>query len=130
MSRLLIVDSDDAYLAAARDRLSGERHEVDICNSASEVPGKVVAGNYSMLLLDMDLPNLAVGDLLALLRNIPTFMTTRVILLSTVDEEERRAQAKHFECEFLVKSGDGEALASLVRHSFASRPPGMPPQGS
>lgn len=130
MSKLLIVDSDDAYLNAARDRLSGERHQVDICNNAKDVPRMVVSGNYSMLLLDFDLPNLAVGDLLALLRNIPTFKTTRVILLSQTDDEGRRTQAKQFECEFLVKAGDGEALAALVRQSFASRPPGLPPEQS
>lgn len=127
MAKLLIVDSDDAYLEAAKQRLSAELHVVDICSSASEVPGKVVTGNYSMLLLDFDLPNLIVGDLLALLRNIPTFRSTRVILLSTVENDERRSTAKHFECEFLLKTEDGEALAQLVRHSFASRPPGLPP---
>ncbi len=128
VSKLLIVDSDDAYLDKARERLTSERHQVDICNNAKDVPGMVVSGNYSMLLLDFDLPGLAVGDLLALLRNIPTFMTTRVILLSKIDDDERRAQAKQFECEFLVKTSDGEALANLVRQSFASRPPGLPQQ--
>lgn len=127
MAKLLIVDSDDAYLESAKQRLTDELHVVDTCNNASEVPGMVVTGSYSMLLLDLDLPKLAVGDLLALLRNIPTFRTTRVILLSTVDSDERRSTAKQFECEFLVKTNDGEALSRLVRHSFASRPPGLPP---
>ena len=126
MAKLLIVDSDDAYLEAAQQRLTGELHVVDICNNASDVPGKVLSGNYSMLLLDLDLPNLKVEDLLALLRHIPTFRTTRVILLSAVDTEERRAEAKEFECEFLLKSAGNEALSSLVRHSLASRPPGLP----
>lgn len=126
MSKLLIVDSDEGYLKTAKQRLAREQHDVDICNNAAEVPGKVVAGNYSMLLLDLDLPNLAVEDLLALLRHIPTFRTTRVILLSKVDTEERRAEAREFECEFLLKSADAEALATLVRRSFASRPPGLP----
>lgn len=126
MSKLLIVDGDDAYLEAARERLSGEGHEVDICSKASDVPSKVVTGNYSMLLLDFDLPQLNVGDLLALLRNIPTFRTTRVVLLSNVDSNERRTTAKEFECEFLLKGEESEALARVVRHSFASRPPGLP----
>jgi DNA-binding response OmpR family regulator len=129
VAKLLIVDSDDAYLEASQQRLTGENHIVDICNTAAEVPGKVVAGNYSMLLLEMDLPKLNVGDLLALLRNIPNFRTTRVILLSSADTDERRATAKQFECEFLLKTADGNALAGLVRHSFASRPPGLPPKG-
>lgn len=128
MAKLLIVDSDDAYLEAAARRLTEDLHVVDICNNASDVPAKVVSGNYSMLLLDLDLPNLAVEDLLALLRHIPTFRTTRVILLSNVDTEERRAEAKEFECEFHLKCSDAEALTTLVRRSFASRPPGLPPQ--
>lgn len=127
MAKMLIVDGDE-YLEIASKRLADERHQVDTCNNAADVAGKVVSGNYQMLLVDLDLPNLAVGDMLPLLRNLPTFAQTRVILLSNVDTPERRETAKKYECEFLVKTGDGEALAQVVRHSFASKPPGLPPQ--
>jgi len=126
MSKLLIVDSDEAYLSAASERLRGEQHTVDTCAKPSEVPSMVLKGQYDMLLLDFDLPQLNVGDFLALLRNLPTFQQTRVILLSTTDDEERRATAQQFECEFLMKGNESTALPAAVRHSFSSRPPGLP----
>jgi CheY-like chemotaxis protein len=126
MSKLLIVDSDEAYLNTASERLRGEGHTVDTCATPAEVPSHVLKGEYDMLLIDYDLPGLNVGDLLPLLRNVPSFRQTRVVLLSSVDDEERRATAKQYECEFLMKGSESEALTSVVRHSFASRPPGLP----
>jgi len=126
MSKLLIADSNEAYLNSASERLRGEGHTVDTCASPTDVPGYVLKGEYDMLLIDFDLPKLNVGDLLALLRNIPTFRQTRVVLLSEADDSERRATAQTYECEFLIKGNESEALTAVVRHSFASRPPGLP----
>ena len=82
-----------------------------------------------MLLMDLNMPGLNVGDLLALLRNLPTFFQTRVILLSDGDASELKLTAQKFECEPMKKAQDEEALRGLVRHSFASMPPGSrPPQ--
>lgn len=126
VSKILIVDDNADFLELAAQQVASENHQVDTCRGAAGVPAMVTAGNYEMLLIDMHIAGLNVGDLLTLLRMLPTFRQTRVILLSDQDEDDMRTTAKKFECEFMVKSTDRLSLLNLVRRSFASKPPGLP----
>jgi DNA-binding NtrC family response regulator len=126
MAKILIVDHDQDFLDATAERLRGEGHEIDVCVEAAKVAPMVAMGGYAMLLMDVNMPSLNAEDLLAVLRNIKSTSHTRVILWSLDKEVETQALAKKYEAEYINKDADRAAFASLVRHSFASKPPGMP----
>lgn len=126
MSKILIVDHDVDFLTRTSERLTKEGHTVETCTHASKVAMMVAMGNYAMLLLDVNMPELNAEDLLAVLRNIKATSQTRVILWSNTDEEGSRSLAQRYEAEYINKGVDGGAVAAVVRHSFASKPPGMP----
>lgn len=127
MSKILILDHDEDFLQTTAERLRGEGHEIDVCTEAAKIPQMVAMGGYAMLLVDVNMPNLNAEDLLAVLRNIKSTSQTRVILWSPDDTDEIRDLAKRYEAEYIDKNADRGEFAALVRRSFASKPPGMPP---
>lgn|SRR5690606_34432289 len=126
MAKILIVDHDQDFLEQRAARLTNEGHEVDTCMKAGDVPRLVATGGYAMLLLDVSMPGLNAEDLLALLRNLKSTSQTRVIVWSDGEDDGPRTLAKTYEAEYINKGANPTEFAGLVRHSFNSRPPGLP----
>jgi DNA-binding response OmpR family regulator len=85
MSRILIVEDEEAMLIGLRDNLDFEGYEVDTANRGDEGFKKLQAGTYDLVLLDVMLPGMSGFDVCKKTRALG--IDTPIILLTARGEE-------------------------------------------
>ena len=102
-------DADDRLIF--ENSLSQNAHEVDIqlFNDGLELLHHLKAEsdlNPSLIVLDINMPRLGGKDALRILRDLPLFSKTPVVLLTTSSSPVDRFFAQHFNAAFITKPMD------------------------
>jgi DNA-binding response OmpR family regulator len=88
-ARIMIIDDDVELCSLLRPFLAAEGFEAECCNSPADGVRAAQGGNYDLILLDVMMPDLDGGDVLALLRDDATLKDVPVVFLTaTVSKEE------------------------------------------
>ena len=97
-----------------------EGFEVAATSEPKEAVPLILSRRFRVLLLDLNMPGLSGGDLLAVLRNLPAFDQLTVIILSSADEDKMRKVAAEHGAEYLSKSASKDELVAAVRDALDS----------
>lgn len=84
MQTILIIEDDNALSAGLARALSSETVTVENCNSIQAARLKINSGSYSLIILDVNLPD---GNGFDFLREIKQTLSTPVIMLTANDME-------------------------------------------
>lgn len=90
MTRVLVVDDDDALLRALRISLSARGYRVEIARSGAEGMQRAAAAPPEVVVLDLGLPDL---DGLEVCRRIRAWSDVPIIVLSAAGAEARKVAA-------------------------------------
>jgi len=111
--RILIVDDSPIILAAAKHALLEAGYEVETRGSVEEVGAHGVDG-YSLILMDVQMPELYGDDVAMVLRERQ--IKTPIYLFSTLDVEELAQRAADARVDgFISKAAGTEHLVAEVR---------------
>jgi two-component system chemotaxis response regulator CheY len=111
---ILYVEDNRLVSAAVRDLLEGEGWRVEFYANGNSAMNRLAGGvRYDLLLLDNDLPGASGLELTRYARNLPTYRTTPIIMVSAADcSAEARGAGVDL---FLSKPDDIHALIQAVR---------------
>jgi two-component system chemotaxis response regulator CheY len=117
MERTLVVDDSPTIrrmvIASLRDTCAGGFSEA---GSGLEAIEQLAVGPVSLLVLDLNMPDMHGLDVLKFVRSQPSFKTLPVVVLTTrADEVSRRAALAAGATMFLTKPFSPAALARDVR---------------
>lgn len=98
---LVILHAEDNKMVAdaVKDTLEAEGWRVEVCADGSSAMNRLAGGiAYDLLLLDNDLPGVSGMELARYARNLPSYRSTPIIMLSATDcqAEARRAGVDAF----------------------------------
>jgi len=83
-SKILLVDDEESVLELVRDTLEGCGYEIETATNSSEALTKVKAGTFSMIILDLLLPDMN-GFLLAQeIRRVRPDIGNRILFISGI----------------------------------------------
>ncbi|WKN31093.1 response regulator transcription factor [Porifericola rhodea] len=85
MSQILIVEDEPSMILGLQDNLEFEGYEVETIEDGKQGLEKILAGNYSLVLLDVMLPSMSGFDICRQVRN--SQKDTPIILLTAKGEE-------------------------------------------
>jgi two-component system chemotaxis sensor kinase CheA len=115
--RLLVVDDSVTTRTLEQGLLESAGYQVDAVGTAEEALDRLPSGDYSLLLVDVELPGLSGLDLVARVRAEPVWQHLPIILVTSLaSAEDRRRGAAAGADAYVVKSEfDQERLLELVR---------------
>lgn len=104
--RILIIDDDLFIRELYTEILKKEGYEVEAAVDGKEGMAKIQTGQYSLILLDMNMPNLSGLDVLDQLSNDQNTTATAPIILLTnsADDEKVKAGLEKGAKSFLIKA--------------------------
>src|ERR1017187_4458772 len=127
MSRVLVIDDDQALLRALRVGLSARGHEVIVAITGEEGLSKVALDEPEIVLLDLGLPDL---DGLEVCHRIRQWSEVPVIVLSaTVSENRKIAALDAGARDYVTKPFGMRELEARIRAVIRDRTPNGSPQG-
>lgn len=116
--RILVVDDEKMIRLLYRKELSLDGYMVDTACSGAEAIRKVSQGDFAVVVLDIELPDLSGLEVLHELRE--TAPETRIILNSAYTTYKSDFQSWLAD-DYIVKSSDLEALKQKIRQLVAPR---------
>lgn len=112
--RILIVDDSPIILAAAKHALLEAGYDVETRSSVEEV-GARGADGFSLILMDVQMPELYGDDVAMVLRH-ERKIETPIYLFSTLDVEELKQRAAEARVDGFISKAEGtEHLVAEVR---------------
>jgi two-component system KDP operon response regulator KdpE len=125
MSRILVVDDEPQILRALQTSLRGAGYEVDVASTAKEALTAAAVRRPDAVILDLVLPD---GRGTEVTRELRTWTSVPVIVLSVVDDEEDKVAALDAGADDYVTKPFGldELLARLRAALRRSEGPGQP----
>lgn len=116
LPKLLLVEDDDISVDVMRLFLKGYV-EIDSARTAKETMDKVLANQYDLILMDINLGKGPTGiDLIKQIRNLPNYKGTKVIAVTAFamkgDREEFLSSGFDF---YLAKPFTKEELRSTIK---------------
>jgi len=125
MSRILVVDDEPQILRALQTSLKGAGYEVDVASTAKEALTSAAVRRPDAVILDLVLPD---GRGTDVTRELRTWTSVPVIVLSVVDDEEAKVAALDAGADDYVTKPFGldELLARLRAALRRSDGPGEP----
>jgi class 3 adenylate cyclase len=90
--RVLVVDDDEGNRALLARRLQREGLQATVAASGEEALRLLTGGAFDLVLLDMVMPGLDGGQVLARLKADPTTAAVPVIMISSLDQDESVAR--------------------------------------
>ncbi|MCL2123204.1 MAG: response regulator [Desulfovibrionaceae bacterium] len=119
--KLLIVDDEPALCKVLSDRLSVLYNITpDVCHNGLEALEKIKAGDYDVVVLDIEMP--AMDGMEALKKIKEMKPTTQVVMFTGHSTEDRRALAKTLGAFNYVEKIDGMSrLAPMIEGAFQLR---------
>lgn len=112
MNRILLIEDDaiDQNLAVHRLR---ESYQVDTASEFGEAAAKLVANTYDAILVDLKVPGVDMGDIVAEVKRI--CRGSAIIVLSGYGDDKTVRKAIHDNaCQFLVKGVSDAPPGALV----------------
>ncbi len=119
MARVLVIDDDLDFCDALCDELRGRGHSVDVAGSGRAALARIELEPYEVAILDLEIPDMQGGELLARLRRDARFADLQIVVCTAypVTAELKRELAAAD--SVVQKTGDAEELVRAV----GSRPP-------
>lgn len=112
--RILIVDDDLATTKLLKTLLAAWRWKTRVARSASKAIAVAVEFQPTIILLDLELPDMSGYEVARLLRQHPQLQDVRLIALTLNGEHDGRELAREAGFErYLVKPVTGPALEEL-----------------
>jgi DNA-binding response OmpR family regulator len=93
MSKILIVDDDEQITALFEKYLSSEGHEATAINKSSQAVETALGLNPDIFILDLMMPDPDGFKLCRLLRTFSKFVTTPILIVTALSDEDSRAVA-------------------------------------
>jgi CheY-like chemotaxis protein len=115
-TRILIVDDDPQILLLLRTVLAGEGRELTTAEDARQSSEQLDRGDFSLIILDLLLPDADGQDILRRIRADARFAKTPVIVLSAKTSNVTRQECESLGATaFFEKPFDPEAVAAAVK---------------
>lgn len=112
--KILIADDEKPLSKALSLKLSKSGYEVDTADDGAVAIDKLSSGKYSMLLLDLVMPNKNGFDVLEELKNMNMLDSLTIFVLSNLGQPEDIKKTQKFGVKnYLVKSNT--TLAEIVK---------------
>jgi DNA-binding response OmpR family regulator len=112
---VLIIDDDVTFLELTERRLSREGFLVAVNSEPREVLPLIGSGRYDVVVLDLGMPGVSGEKLLSFIRDMPALSKTRVVIHSSMDEEQAKSIAAEYGAVAVSKSAGIEELAAAIR---------------
>jgi len=117
--RILLVDDNPVVIGAAKRVLIHAGYEVETRGSVAEVDAHGADG-FDLILMDVVMPELFGDDVAAILRH-ERGVRGRIVLYSTLDEDELRQRALDAKVDgYIVKTKGLRHLVAEVERIFAT----------
>lgn len=116
--RILIVDDEEMIRLLYRKELSRGGYEVDTASSGAEAIKKVSQGNFGVVVLDIELPDMSGLEVLQKLREIAP--ETPIILNSAYTTYKSDFQSWLAD-DYIIKSSDLQALKYKIKQLVVAR---------
>lgn len=117
--RILIVDDNPVVIGGAKRVLSRAGYEVETRGSVAEVDARGADG-FDLILMDVVMPELFGDDVAAILRH-ERGVRGRIVLYSTLDEDELRQRAIDAKVDgYIAKDKGLKHLVAEVEKIFAT----------
>ncbi|MEO0336239.1 MAG: response regulator, partial [Pseudomonadota bacterium] len=92
MTKILVIDDDQAICEALKDALTSENFQCEYRLSGLEYRQAMLEHRPDLLLLDYRLPGQTGEEVIRGLKSIEDFRDTPVIMLTGVDDEEQKVR--------------------------------------
>lgn len=121
--RVLVVDDSNVWLLMTQDVLQKNGFECDICNDTAKFFTMLRKGDYSAVILDLQMPGKNGRELLDLMRQtrVGNSQTVPVIVSTASGEEVRDELLKVGFDEFLPKTADISEMVNMVNNVIARK---------
>ena len=122
MKSVFVFTNEDLIADLLERRLSGEDYEAVIGNDPQKALAIVIREKVSLIILDLDLPNLAAFAFLTKKRNDPSLKSIPVIVLSNAGQIGELSRAKKLGAtDWALKTEfDPEEIIQKVKNIFKS----------
>ena len=113
--RMLLVEDDDINREVALEVLSDLSFRIDIAVDGEEALAKARAGDYRLILMDMQMPRMNGLEATAAIRQLPGYADVPIIAMTAnAFEEDKRACLAAGMNDFLTKPVQPERLFSVM----------------
>jgi DNA-binding NtrC family response regulator len=115
---ILFVDDEEGYLLSVELTMSSNGiTNIETCSDSRQAMERLGERQYSLVVLDINMPHLSGVDLLAQIVDRSPDM--HVIIISAVDDVERAVQCmKKGAFDYVLKPADDTRLVAVVRHGL------------
>jgi len=114
MKKVLIVDDDAELRENLSEILKGAEYDTDMASSGSEALGKITAGDFDVVLLDLMMPGISGMDVLNEIRKIKP--KTKIIMITAFATIENAVNAiKKGASDYISKPFKIDELITTVR---------------
>jgi CheY-like chemotaxis protein len=94
MRRVLAIDDDPSILAVVKDILGSSGYTISVAPSAAEALKKIEMDTFDLVITDLRMPGMSGQELIAQLRQHPTYRKVPIVVLATGAEEAELATLK------------------------------------
>jgi len=119
---ILLIDDEEQFLSSAELVLNSNRFtNVETCNNSTKVLNLLKSKEYSVVALDINMPNISGRELLP--RILENFPEMPVIVITAINDVENAVECMKLGAfDYLVKPVDDERLISSIKRGlyFAS----------
>jgi len=114
--RVLVVDDSNVWLLMTQGILTQNGFDCDVCNDTGKFFTMLRKGNYSLVILDLQMPGKSGRELLDLMRNskVANSQTVPVIVSTASGEEMREELLKAGFDEYMPKTVDVNEMVRIV----------------
>lgn len=114
MAHIILIDDDPLFANLVRSRLTANGHEVEYNQGAFGALTAVRRGTYDLILVDVQMPDIAGPKLVELLRGRGVGSAC-ILLMSSIPEDQLEAAARSFGANgYLCKGWGIEQIAARV----------------
>ncbi|MGZ9722199.1 response regulator [Rhizobium miluonense] len=115
-ANILTVDDSASIRLTTRIALTNAGYAVTEAVDGADGLGKMKMGNFDLIVTDLNMPNMDGLTMIRGLRQLPAYMGTPVIFLTTESDGDLKQQAKAAGATgWLTKPFDPENLIKIVR---------------
>ena len=116
MSKILIVEDEEAIAELERDYLELSGYEVVIENNGKSGLDKALHDSYDLLILDLMLPRISGFEVCKMLKTDRNTWRIPIVIMSTLTDEESRIRAQEAGADhFIAKPYDLAATLEEIK---------------
>jgi two-component system, chemotaxis family, chemotaxis protein CheY len=115
-ANILTVDDSASIRLTTRIALTGAGYTVTEAVDGADGLDKMKTGNFDLIVTDLNMPNMDGLTMIRSLRQLPAYMGTPVVFLTTESDGELKQQAKSAGATgWLTKPFEPDTLVKIVR---------------